>query len=112
MINHINDPALIAIVKYKDHSSFFAIQNNCKKGIKFAFEEIHLASIKKEIHNLKINKASQSLNIPTKIIKKNVDIFALWKDISSSTKSFTFPACLKSADVIPLNKKGKKRQKI
>ena len=37
--------------------------------------------IEKEIHNLKINKASQSSDIPTKIIKENVHIFAefLWK---------------------------------
>ena len=72
-----------------------------------------LASIEKEIHNLKINKASQSSDIPTKIIKENVDIFAefLWKSINSSIKSSTFPACLKSADVIPLHKKGKKDKK-
>ena len=44
-----------------------------------------LASTKKEIHNLKINKASQSSDIPTKIIKENVDIFAefLWKSIKA-----------------------------
>ena len=44
-----------------------------------------LASTKKEIHNLKINKASQSSDIPTKIIKENVDIFAefLWKTIKA-----------------------------
>ena len=44
-----------------------------------------LASIEKEIHNLKINKASQSSDIPTKIIKENVDIFAefLWKTIKA-----------------------------
>ena len=29
-----------------------------------AFEEMDLASIENETHNLKINKASQSLNIP------------------------------------------------
>ena len=41
--------------------------------------------LKKEIHNLKINKASQSSDIPTKIIKENVDIFAefLWKAIKA-----------------------------
>ena len=40
-----------------------------------------LASIEKEILNLKINKASQSLDIPTKIMKENADIFVelLWK---------------------------------
>ena len=38
-----------------------------QKRIKFAFEEIDLASIEKEIYNLKINKPPQSLDIPTKI---------------------------------------------
>ena len=35
-----------------------------------------LASIKKEIYKLKTNKSSQRSNVPHKIIKKNVDIFA------------------------------------
>ena len=35
-----------------------------------------LASIEKEIHSLKINKASQSSNVLTKTIKENLDIFA------------------------------------
>ena len=113
VINHVKDPTLRAILKYKDHPSILAIQNNCKNGIKFAFEEIDLASIEKEIHNLKMNKASQSSDIPTKIIKENVDIFAefLWKSINSSIKSSTFPSCLKLADVTPLHKKGKKDKK-
>ena len=65
-----------AILKYKDHPSILAIRNNRKNRIKFAFEEMDLACIEKEIHGLKINKASQSSDIPTKIRKENVDIFA------------------------------------
>ena len=76
VINHVKDPSLRAILKYKNHPRILAIQNNCKNGIKFAFEEIDLESIEKEIHNLKINKTSQSSDIPTKILKENVDIFA------------------------------------
>ena len=73
-----------------------------------------MASIEKEIHNLKINKASQNSDILIKNMKENDDIFAefLWKSINSSIKSSTFPSCLKSADVTPLNKKGKKTKKI
>ena len=60
-----------------------------------------------------MNKASQSSDIPTKIIEENVDIFAefLWKSINSSIKSSTFPSCLKLEDVTPLHKKGKKDKK-
>ena len=112
-INNVKDPTLRAILKYKDQPSILAIQNNCKNRIKFTFEEMYLASIEKEIHNLKINKASQSSDIPTKIIKENVDIFAefLWKNINSLIKSSTFPSCSKSADVTPLHKKGKTDKK-
>ena len=113
VINHVKDPTLRAILKYKDHQSILAIQNNCKNRMKFVYEEIDLASIEKEIHNLKMNKASQSSDIPTKIIKENVDIFAefLWKSIKSSIKFSTFPSCLKSTDVTPIHKKVKKDKK-
>ena len=113
MINHVKDPTFSAILKYNDHPNILAIQNNCKSGIKFSFEEIDLASIEKEFHNLKMNKASQSSDIPTKIIKENVDISAeyLWRNINSSIKSSTFPSCIKLADVTPLHKKGKKDKK-
>ena len=85
MINNVQDPTLRAILKHKDHPSILAIQNNCKNRIKFAFEGMDLSSIEKEVDNLKINKASQSSDIPTKTIKENVDIFAefLWKSINS-----------------------------
>ena len=72
-----------------------------------------LASIGKEIHNLKMNKASQISDILTKIIKENVDIFAefSWKSINSSIKSSTFPSCLKLTGVKPSHIKGKKKDK-
>ena len=72
-----------------------------------------LASIEKVNHNLKMNKACQSSDIPNKIIKENVDIFTefLWKNMNSSIKSSTFPSCLKSADVTPLHEKGKEDKK-
>ena len=113
VINHVKDPTLRAILKYKDHPSITATQNNCKNRIKFAFEETNLASIEKETHKLKINKASQNWYILIKIIKENVDIFAefLQKSINKSIKSSIFPSCPKSADVTPLQKKGKKDRK-
>ena len=54
----LKDPTLRAIVKYKDHPSVLAVQNKRKNRIKLDFEEMDLASIEKEIHILKINKAS------------------------------------------------------
>ena len=64
-----------AILKYKEHPSILAIQNKYKNQNKIAFEETDLASIEKETHNMKINKSSQILDMPTKIVKEHVDIF-------------------------------------
>ena len=89
-MKNVKDPVLRAILKYKDHPSILAIQNNCKSQIKFTFEEVDLASIGKEIHNLKISKASQSSDILAKIIKEHIAEL-LWKSINSSIKYFTFP---------------------
>ena len=110
VINNDKGSTLRVILKYKDHPSILAIQNNCKNQIKFAFKEMDLASIEKEIHNLKLNKGSQNSDIRTKIIKENVDIFVdfLCKNVNSLIKSSTFPSFLKLTDVTPLHKKGKK----
>ena len=102
-----------AILKYKDHPSILAIQNKRNNQIKFAFEEKDLASIEKEIHNLKISKGYQSLHIPTKIIKENVDAFAefLCESVNSPFKSSTSPSDFNSADATPLHKKERNDKK-
>ena len=62
---------------------------------------------------LKLNKASQYLDIPTKIIKENLDTFSnfIFESINNSIKSSIFPSCLKHADVTPLHKKCNKNLK-
>ena len=64
VINYVKDLTLRAILKNKDHPRILAIQNNCKNGIKFAFEEIDLASTEKQIHNLKMNKSVSKFGYP------------------------------------------------
>ena len=63
----------------------------------------------------KLNWKLQRLysDIPTKIIKENSDIFekVLCSFVNDSIKSFTFPSCLKEADVTPIHKKGNKDKK-
>ena len=58
-------------------------------------------------------KASQNSDIPTKIVKENSHIIrkVLCSFINDSIKSFTFPSCLKEADVTSVHKKGKKHKK-
>ena len=59
---------------------------------------------------MKLNKASQYSDIPTKIIKENSDIFSsfICESINNSIKSSIFPSSLKYADVTPLHKKFNK----
>ena len=70
-IDNIEDQTLRAILKYKNHPSFIAIQNKFEDGDVFYFRELEREEILKEIHNLNNNKASQHSDIPTKIIKSN-----------------------------------------
>ena len=64
--------------------------------------------IEKEILNLNVVKASQDSDIPTKIIKKNSDIFSdiLFEEFNKSLEICKFPSCLKMANVTPVYKKG------
>ena len=54
VINDCKDTTLRAILKHEDHPSILAIQNKYKNEIKFTFEEIDLANVEKEIHELKM----------------------------------------------------------
>ena len=100
-------------MKYKNHPSILTIQVKYKGKNKFYFTEVTTKNIEKEMFDLETKKASQISDIPTKIIKENVDVFAdfLCTSINSSIKSSLFPSCLKFADVTPLHKKGRKDAK-
>ena len=62
---------------------------------------------------LKLNKASEYSDIPTKTIKENSDICSkfICESINNSIKSSIFPSCLKHANVTPLHKKCNKSLK-
>ena len=91
-------------MKYKNHPSILAIQKNSKNKT-FHFEEVKSGKVEKEILKLDKTKASQKTNIPTRIIKENIDIFA---DLNSAIKSSNFFSSLKLTDVTPVHKKGRK----
>ena len=76
----------------------------------FSFVEVDQKEIEKEILNMDVNKASQSSDIPTKIVKENVDIFGnfVCTSFKNTIKSSCFYENLKYVDVTPLYKKGKK----
>ena len=108
---NIEDSAFKPILKYKSHPSILAIQKKKKKKKKpnqnktFYLQEVNSGDVEKEILKLDKSKASQKNDIPTRIIKENIDIFA---DLKSVIKSSNFSSSLKLADVTPVHQKGSK----
>ena len=113
IIENVKDPTLKAILKYEKHPSILAIRTKCNRNGAFSFKEVSFKEIETEIRLLKLNKASQYSDIPTKIIKKNSEIFSsfICESINSSIKSSIFPSCLKHANITPLHKKCNKSLK-
>ena len=72
---NIKDPVFKVILKYKNYLSILAIQKYSKNKI-FHFEEVNIGEVEKEMLKLDKTKASQKTDIPTRIIKENIDIFA------------------------------------
>ena len=112
-IDRTENRTIRAILEYRNHPSILAIRERKKAQINFCFKEVSIEEIQKEILNLNNKKASQNSDIKTKIFKENSDIFekVLCSFVNDSIKSFTFPSCLKEADVRPVHKKGKKDKK-
>ena len=113
IIENIKDPTIKAILKYKKHPSILTIRTKCNRNGIISFREVSFKEIETEIRLLKLNKASQYSDIPTKIIKENSDLFSnlICESINNSIKSSIFPSCLKHADVTPLHKKCNKSLK-
>ena len=113
IIVNVKDSTLKAILKYKKHPSIPAIRTKCNRNGIFSFREVSFNEVETAIRLLKLNKASQYSDIPTKTIKKNSDIFSnfICESINNSIKSSIFPSCLKHADVTPLHKKCNKSLK-
>ena len=63
--------------------------------------------------SLNTNKASNSSDIPTRILKQNVDFFYAFilGYINKSISSSTFPSILKLADITPVYKKDSRYEK-
>ena len=73
--NKIRDPVLKAVSKYKDHPSITAIERVPKSKDLFNFSNVEKKEIFQEIVCLDASKAFQDTDVPTKIIKENVNIF-------------------------------------
>ena len=107
-----SDPILSAIKTFEKHPSILKIKE-LNSGCRFSFENVSLEDVKKVTRELDISKASQLLNIPTKIIKQNADVFSefFFVSINHSINNSTFPEQLKWADVKPVFKKNSRTDK-
>ena len=65
-----SDPILNAVKTFEKHPSILRIKE-LSSGSTFSFESVSLEDVKKVTRELDISKASQLLDIPTKIIKQN-----------------------------------------
>ena len=106
---NIKDPVFKAISKYENHRSILVIQKYKNSKI-FHFQEVKIGEIRKEILKLDQTKTLQKTDIPTRIIKENIDIFAefLCMSINGTSKSASLPFFKKLADFTTLHKKGRK----
>ena len=77
------------------------------------FEFASLEEIIKEVNKLSIKKASQTLDIPVKIIKENKDLVLcfVYNNFNNAFSSSQYPNCLEYATVTPVFKKDDKSDK-
>ena len=80
----------------------------------FSFKNVTKEEILKELNNLKIKKATQSTDIPTKTIMENFDIFGdlIFSNLNGCVNTSLYPLLLKMANITLVYKKDSKVQKV
>ena len=108
-VDHIKDPVLRIIERFKKHPSVVAIFENHKDSA-LSFRHVSLDEITKEIKRFDAKKAGQYTDIPTKVIKNNSDIFAdfFFLNLNNCIASTLFPSNFKNAEITPVHKKDSK----
>ena len=81
-----NNAVLSAVNKFQNHPSILKIKSNQTSG--FSFRPVNYEEALTELKNLDISKTSQLEEVPTKIVKEDLNIFAtfLVKDINTCIK--------------------------
>ena len=108
-----DDPVLNAIENFFHHASVLKIKEARDSTDCFSFKSVSIEDICKEIHALDPSKATQSDDIPFKIIKNNSGIFSniFQANLNNAIETSTFPEQLKYADVKPVFKKDSRTDK-
>ena len=80
----------------------------------FSFKNVTKEEILKELNNLKIKKATQNTDIPTKTIMENFDIFGdlIFLNLNGCVNTSLYPLLLKMANITLVYKKDSKVQKV
>ena len=71
-----NEPISNYINKFKSHPSIKVIKSRKKEEQTFAFSYVSYEEVLNEIRKLQTKKTTQQNDIPTKILKKNSEVFA------------------------------------
>ena len=71
-----NDPILNYINKFKNHPSIKVIKSRKKEEQTFTFSYDFCEEVLNEIRKLQTTKTTRQNDIPTKILKKNSEVFA------------------------------------
>ena len=111
-LDQFEDPVLQANEKYKYHPSIKPIKEK-NLGKTFTFQTISGSDSKKEILRPDNSKAIQESDIPTKIIKQNVDIFTeyLFHEPEKSLEKSEYTSPFKFAEITPVHKKRSRFEK-
>ena len=113
-LNDMDSDSLLSVLNaFKNYPSIKNIKSK-KLNLTFSFENTYTDVVMKVIKNLNIAKTCQVIDIPTKVIKINKDIFAnfITDHFNYSIANGEFPDELKSADVFPVHKENGKCNKI
>ena len=107
-----SDSMVNAIKTFEKQPSILEIKK-LNSGCRFSFENVSLEDVKIVSQEQDISKAFQLLDIPTKIIKQNVDTFSdfFFVNVNRSVNNSTFPEQLKWADVKPVFKNNSRTDK-
>ena len=102
-----------AIKKFENHPSILMIFQEGYAKNNFSFDFISESSIHSIISNIDSSKAYQNNNIPSQILKDNVDICTVFlsSDINTCIYNGIFPNNLKHADITPTFKKSERLYK-
>ena len=106
-VSMIQDPIIAAIEKYKRLSSILKIKKQIRIENYFDIKHIDDKKMAEILKDLNVKKDKQENDIPIKLIKKNIDLFAfvLSRIFNFNIDKTSFPNSLKQAGITPVHKK-------